>query len=101
MEKQPIGKLLFEQYCNTVEKYSKVWSLLLKIEDYETSDDDKDRRVYLAKLIAQSLSDSHEIATVSIFSYSLASKPSQSLVEHICSSTYVRLISKAFCREFF
>ncbi|VDN57042.1 unnamed protein product [Dracunculus medinensis] len=65
VEKQPIGKLLFEQYCNTVEKYSKVWSLLLKIEDYETSDDDKDRRVYLAKLIAQSLSDSHEIATTS------------------------------------
>lgn len=56
VEKQPIGKLLFEQFCNTDARYAKAWAFLSKIEEYETSDDDCESRRTLAKSIASFLS---------------------------------------------
>ncbi|EJW82768.1 hypothetical protein WUBG_06320 [Wuchereria bancrofti] len=56
VEKQPIGKLLFEQFCNTNERYARAWAFLCKVEEYETSDDDGESRRTLAKSIASLLS---------------------------------------------
>ncbi|KAM3725054.1 G protein-coupled receptor kinase [Dirofilaria immitis] len=56
VEKQPIGKLLFEQFCNTDAQYAKAWAFMCKIEEYETSDDDGESRRTLAKSIASLLS---------------------------------------------
>uniref|UniRef100_A0A8L7T2H3 G protein-coupled receptor kinase n=1 Tax=Brugia malayi TaxID=6279 RepID=A0A8L7T2H3_BRUMA len=56
VEKQPIGKLLFEQFCNTDERYARAWTFLCKVEEYETSDDDGESRRSLAKSIASLLS---------------------------------------------
>ncbi|OZC10672.1 kinase domain protein [Onchocerca flexuosa] len=56
VEKQPIGKLLFEQFCSTDAQYAKAWTFLCKVEEYETSDDDDEGRRTLAKSIASLLS---------------------------------------------
>ncbi|CAG9540420.1 unnamed protein product, partial [Cercopithifilaria johnstoni] len=56
VEKQPIGKLLFEQFCNTDARYERAWTFLCKVEEYETSDDDGESRRILAKSIASLLS---------------------------------------------
>lgn len=55
-EKQPIGKLLFEQFCETIPQYSRAWTFLCRVEDYETSDDNGESRRALAKSIASLLS---------------------------------------------
>ncbi|VDM45150.1 unnamed protein product, partial [Toxocara canis] len=60
VEKQPIGKLLFQQFCETNLQYSQACSFLLKVQEYETSDDDGESRRTLAKSIAAMLSPSSE-----------------------------------------
>lgn len=65
VEKQPIGKLLFEQFCITVAQYARAWSFLSKVEEYETSDDDGESRRLLAKSIASLLSPDDEAPCVS------------------------------------
>ncbi|EFO18914.2 AGC/GRK/GRK protein kinase [Loa loa] len=56
VEKQPIGKVLFEQFCSTDARYARAWAFLCKVEEYETSDDDGESRRTLAKSIASLLS---------------------------------------------
>uniref|UniRef100_F1KTH0 G protein-coupled receptor kinase n=1 Tax=Ascaris suum TaxID=6253 RepID=F1KTH0_ASCSU len=60
VEKQPIGKLLFQQFCETNLQYWQACSFLLKVQEYETSDDDGESRRLLAKSIATMLSPSSE-----------------------------------------
>ncbi|VDN08106.1 unnamed protein product [Thelazia callipaeda] len=60
VERQPIGKLLFEQFCSTDARKSVAWKFLCKIEEYETSDDDGESRRSLAKLIASLLSSDND-----------------------------------------
>lgn len=65
VEKQPIGKLLFEQFCNTIARYASAWSFLCKVEEYETSDDDGESRRLHAEFIASMLSSDSETPCVS------------------------------------
>uniref|UniRef100_A0A0N5B4R4 G protein-coupled receptor kinase n=1 Tax=Strongyloides papillosus TaxID=174720 RepID=A0A0N5B4R4_STREA len=51
VDKQPIGKLLFEEFCNTNQQYEYCWHFLQKVEEYETNDDDEEIRRELAKVI--------------------------------------------------
>lgn len=55
VENQPIGKLLFEDFCRENHKYDQCYKFLQKIEDYETCDDDGETRRSLARSIAESL----------------------------------------------
>lgn len=65
VEKQPIGKLLFEQFCGTIPQYARAWTFLCRVEDYETSDDDGESRRTLAKSIASLLSPEGDTPCVS------------------------------------
>lgn len=57
VEKQPIGRLLFHQYCETSNaQYHKSCLFLSKVEEYETSDDDSGIRRDLASTITAMLS---------------------------------------------
>ena len=57
VEKQPIGRLLFHQYCETSNaQYHKSCIFLSKVEEYETSDDDSGIRRDLASTITAMLS---------------------------------------------
>ncbi|VDD96224.1 unnamed protein product [Enterobius vermicularis] len=60
VEKQPIGKLLFQQFCDTNTQYAQAWSFLLKIEEYEMSDDDGESRRTLALSLSRMLSPEAE-----------------------------------------
>uniref|UniRef100_A0AC34QI00 G protein-coupled receptor kinase n=1 Tax=Panagrolaimus sp. JU765 TaxID=591449 RepID=A0AC34QI00_9BILA len=55
VEKQPIGKLLFREFCEENPQYDRCCSFLSKVEEYETSDDDGESRRILANSIAQML----------------------------------------------
>lgn len=55
VEIQPIGKLLFEDFCRETYKYDQCYKFLQRIEDYETCDDDGETRRTLARSIADSL----------------------------------------------
>ncbi|KAI1725514.1 protein kinase domain-containing protein [Ditylenchus destructor] len=52
VEHQPIGKLLFQQFCENTAQYYHCCKFLEKVEEYETSDDDGETRRNLAKSIA-------------------------------------------------
>ncbi|PAV58819.1 hypothetical protein WR25_08827 [Diploscapter pachys] len=57
VEKQPIGRLLFHQYCEASNaQYHKSCIFLSKVEEYETSDDDSGIRRDLASTITAMLS---------------------------------------------
>uniref|UniRef100_A0A914DN40 G protein-coupled receptor kinase n=1 Tax=Acrobeloides nanus TaxID=290746 RepID=A0A914DN40_9BILA len=58
IEKQPIGKLLFQQFCEEHVQYHQCWSFLQKVEEYETSDDDGENRRHLAQYIISLLAPS-------------------------------------------
>uniref|UniRef100_A0AC35U7C2 G protein-coupled receptor kinase n=1 Tax=Rhabditophanes sp. KR3021 TaxID=114890 RepID=A0AC35U7C2_9BILA len=51
VEKQPIGRLLFEEFCRTKEQYQMCWKFLKRIQEYETNDDDEDIRRKIAKKV--------------------------------------------------
>ncbi|CAI5454291.1 unnamed protein product [Caenorhabditis angaria] len=52
VEKQPIGKLLFHEFCeSSSEQYHACCTFLTKVEEYETSDDDIQSRRDLATAI--------------------------------------------------
>jgi len=61
VEKQPIGKLLFRQFCEGNPQYDRCCSFLNKVEEYETSDDDGESRRILANSIAQLLAPQDSI----------------------------------------
>lgn len=69
MEKQPIGKLLFQQFCDTNTQYAQAWSFLLKIEEYEMSDDDGESRRTLALSLSRMLSPEAENPCVKNYSF--------------------------------
>ncbi|GMR61669.1 hypothetical protein PMAYCL1PPCAC_31864 [Pristionchus mayeri] len=52
IEKQPIGKLLFQEFCQSNTDYNAACNFLNKIDEYETNDDDAEARKRLAKEIA-------------------------------------------------
>lgn len=52
VEKQPIGRLLFAQFCDENEQFSRCCHFLQRVEEYETSDDDGQSRRQLANSIA-------------------------------------------------
>uniref|UniRef100_A0A1I7YW31 G protein-coupled receptor kinase n=1 Tax=Steinernema glaseri TaxID=37863 RepID=A0A1I7YW31_9BILA len=60
VEKQPIGKLLFQQFCEKNAQYDQCCMFLSKVEEYETSDDDGESRRMLAKTIAALLAPNDE-----------------------------------------
>lgn len=56
VEKQPIGKLLFHEFCQaTNSQYHQCCQFLTKVEEYETSDDDGQSRRDLASSIVSLL----------------------------------------------
>jgi hypothetical protein len=55
VEHQPIGKLLFQEFCEQNPQYDQCGKFLQKVDEYETSDDDGDTRRSLAQAIAASL----------------------------------------------
>ncbi|KAI1732005.1 protein kinase domain-containing protein [Ditylenchus destructor] len=52
VEHQPIGKLLFQHFCENTPQYNHCCKFLEKVEEYETSDDDGETRRNVAKSIA-------------------------------------------------
>uniref|UniRef100_A0A158R557 G protein-coupled receptor kinase n=1 Tax=Syphacia muris TaxID=451379 RepID=A0A158R557_9BILA len=60
VEKQPIGKLLFAQFCSTNVQYAQAWSFLTKIQEYELSDDDGQSRSNIAQALLKMLSPDAE-----------------------------------------
>ncbi|KAK0397141.1 hypothetical protein QR680_002003 [Steinernema hermaphroditum] len=60
IEKQPIGRLLFQQFCEKNPQYDQCCTFLCKVEEYETSDDDGESRRILAKAIAALLAPNDE-----------------------------------------
>lgn len=52
VERQPIGKLLFQQFCESTTQYFRCCKFLERVEEYEMSDDDGEIRRELAKSIA-------------------------------------------------
>ncbi|CAL2049221.1 unnamed protein product [Caenorhabditis brenneri] len=61
IEKQPIGKLLFHEYCQaTSPQYHQCCQFLTKVEEYETSDDDVQSRRDLASSIVSLLQSKPE-----------------------------------------
>lgn len=52
MEKQPIGRLIFQQFCEGRIQYNKCCNFLNRVNEYETSDDDGGVRRDLANSIA-------------------------------------------------
>jgi len=55
VDKQPIGKLLFRQFCEATPQYYKCYRFLEKVEEYEMSDDDGESRRALAQAILNEL----------------------------------------------
>ncbi|CAD5222248.1 unnamed protein product [Bursaphelenchus xylophilus] len=52
VERQPIGRLLFQQFCEENDQYNRCCNFLQRVEEYETSDDDGQSRRVLANAIA-------------------------------------------------
>ncbi|CAJ0962323.1 unnamed protein product, partial [Mesorhabditis belari] len=65
VERQPIGKLLFQEFCQSTEQYRLSCLFINKVEEYETSDDDGEIRRNLAKTIATMLSTTGEVPSSS------------------------------------
>ncbi|CAJ0565989.1 unnamed protein product, partial [Mesorhabditis spiculigera] len=61
VEKQPIGKLLFQEFSQATHQYGQSCNFLNKIEEYETSDDDGETRRNLAKAIANLLATNLDV----------------------------------------
>lgn len=55
VEKQPIGRLLFKQFCEETDsaELGICWRFLERVEEYETSDNDLDQRRKLASTVAE------------------------------------------------
>lgn len=51
VERQPIGRLLFQQFCETNSQFSKCCNFLNRVNAYETNDDDEGERRHLASSI--------------------------------------------------
>lgn len=66
VEKQPIGRLLFIEFCEASNsQHQQCCSFLSKVEEYETSDDDGQSRRELAQAIFALLTPSSEIPSSS------------------------------------
>ncbi len=79
VEKQPIGKLLFQDFCSKTAQYERCCAFLYKVvrsvvckqftlpdiqEEYETSDDDGETRRALAKSISAFIAPGDDQASV-------------------------------------
>ncbi|PIO56802.1 hypothetical protein TELCIR_21797, partial [Teladorsagia circumcincta] len=61
VERQPIGKLLFREFCeSTSPQFHQACVFLTKVEEYETSDDDVQCRRELARSIISLLAPSDD-----------------------------------------
>jgi hypothetical protein len=52
VEKQPIGRLLFQMFCENNTQFNKCCNFLNRVVEYETNDDDGQSRRILANSIA-------------------------------------------------
>lgn len=61
VEKQPIGRQLFQMFCESNSQFNKCCNFLNRVIEYETNDDDGQSRRILANSIAALFSQENNV----------------------------------------